>query len=124
MPQIHLTDLAIQRLPASDSYVTYWDQALPAFGIRIGKRSRTFVIMKGTERKRISLGRYPALTLKDARQKAYAFCSAQYIQAPASTAPSAQFAVDQFLQSHAAKIRSKTLHETKRVLLKHFSPRF
>jgi hypothetical protein len=59
MPVLHLTDLAIQRLPASESYVTYWHQQLPAFGIRIGKRRRTFVIMKGIERKRISLGRYP-----------------------------------------------------------------
>ena len=59
MPVILLTDLAIQKLPASDPHTTYYDQALPGFGIRVGKRSRTFVIMKGLQRKRISLGRFP-----------------------------------------------------------------
>ena len=68
MPTIVLTDIAIRARKPSGTYVTWNDKALPAFGVRVGKRSKTFVVMVGTDRKRISLGKYPAISLQDARQ--------------------------------------------------------
>jgi hypothetical protein len=53
MRRVHLTDLAIRQLPASQNYVIYTDTVmLPmgiSFGIRVGKHSRTFVIMRGAD---------------------------------------------------------------------------
>ncbi len=67
MPKITLTDLAVQRLkPPTGNQVDYWDKSLPGFGIRVAKGgTKTFVVLINRQRK--SLGRYPALTLKEAR---------------------------------------------------------
>jgi integrase len=124
MPVAHLTDLFIQRLQPADPHVTYYDRMLPSFGIRVGKRSRTFVIMKGQNRKRIPLGRYPEISLKHARDRAKVLlCSSQAPQS-ASAAPSVYFAVHQFLQAHAAKTRLGTQRQTTRILTRRFLSAF
>jgi len=64
--RLALTDLTIQRLKPTDRQVTYWD-SLPGFGLRVSKHTKTFVVMKGKERKLVTLGRYPDLALKRAR---------------------------------------------------------
>lgn len=66
MAKVSLTDLGIQKLTPG----TYWDTSLPGFGIRIGKRTKTFVVMRGKERKLVTLGHYPSLTLRAARTSA------------------------------------------------------
>lgn len=66
MPKITLTDLSVQKLKTPG---TYWDAALPAFGVRIGKSAKTFILIRDGGR-RIKLGRYPKISLQAARQKA------------------------------------------------------
>lgn len=61
-----LTDLGLQRLKPG----TYFDTKTPAFGIRVGKHRRTWLITKGQDRKVITLGHYPDLSLADARKRA------------------------------------------------------
>ena len=58
-----LTDLTIRSLPPG----TYFDTKTAAFGIRIGIHKKTWVATKGRERKIITLGHYPALSLAEAR---------------------------------------------------------
>ena len=70
MPRLRLTEIVVRGLRGSDQYVTYFDTNLPGFGIRVGKRSKTFVVVRGRKRERISIGRYPNLSLADARTKA------------------------------------------------------
>lgn len=72
MPTIHFSDLAIQRLKNPDRQTRYFDDSLPGFGILVGKRTKTFFVVKGEDRKLITLGRYPETTLKDARALARA----------------------------------------------------
>ena len=50
MPKVLLTDLSIRKLPVTNGSKTWWDTALPAFGIRVGKRARTFTVMTGSDR--------------------------------------------------------------------------
>jgi Arm DNA-binding domain len=68
MPQLALTDLSVRALKPSDCQITYWDTNLPNFGVRAGKKVRTFVMLLGTERHRVTLGHYPAMSLSKARQ--------------------------------------------------------
>ena len=69
-----LTDVAIRKLasPASGQ-LEVWDSRLPGFGIRVSsKGTRSFVLLyryNGRSR-RLTLGRYPILSLADARAKA------------------------------------------------------
>jgi integrase len=72
MRRIVFTDLALQKLKPTPGYITYWDKALPSFGIRVGLLGKTFVLVRGKNRKRVSLGKYPKISLQDARRKAIA----------------------------------------------------
>jgi hypothetical protein len=66
---MRFTDLTIRALkPASNK--TYWDEATPAFGVRVGKHVKTWVVMRGKTRERLTIGRYPDLSLVDARKEA------------------------------------------------------
>jgi hypothetical protein len=61
-----LTDLSVRTLPEGLDL----DARLPSFGIRVGKRRRTWIVIKGKNRTKVSLGHYPALSLADARKRA------------------------------------------------------
>ncbi|WP_461459190.1 Arm DNA-binding domain-containing protein, partial [Parasphingorhabdus sp.] len=64
-----LTDLQIRRLKVPEKgQKTYYDPGLPGFGVRVSQGgSKTFVVVYGKDRRRRSLGRYPELSLSDAR---------------------------------------------------------
>lgn len=74
MPRRRLTAAAIERLSKpSEGQIDYFDQNLPSFGLRISKRgTRSFFVTTriNGRLKRITLGRWPALGLADARAKA------------------------------------------------------
>ncbi|MGI8568031.1 MAG: integrase arm-type DNA-binding domain-containing protein [Methylocella sp.] len=44
--------------------------ATPSFGIRIGKRRKTWLVVKDQTRTKIRLGHFPSMSLADARKKA------------------------------------------------------
>ena len=70
MPKARLTDISLRSIRAPDiGQVTYWDETLPTFGIRVSQGgSRTFVIQKSG--RRTVVGRYPTLSLSQARTEA------------------------------------------------------
>lgn len=69
--RLAFTDLAIQRLKHPEKgQVRHFDTGLPGFGLTIGTRAKTFIVMHGVERKVTTIGRYPDMSLKDARQEA------------------------------------------------------
>ena len=117
MPRTHLTDLAIKALKP-DERETYWDENFPAFGIRVGKRSKTFLVMVGPRRRRITIGRYPDYSLQKARRKAMSLLSAPHVDHV-----SARFdeALESFLAVHCAKNnKPSTAKQTERLLRRHF----
>lgn len=69
---MRLTDLQISKLkPPQKGQKTYFDDALPGFGVRVSQGgSKSFVVMHSRKRKLRTLGRYPELSLKDARTAA------------------------------------------------------
>ncbi len=69
-----LTDVALRKLspPASGS-MEVWDGRLPGFGVRVSpKGTKSFILLYRHEGrpKRLTIGRYPMLTLSDARKAA------------------------------------------------------
>jgi integrase len=50
----------------------YWETSTPGFGLCVGRKAKTFVVQRDVNGKsqRASLGRYPALSIEDAREQA------------------------------------------------------
>src|SRR5437588_9972160 len=67
---MRLTEISVRALKGSETYVTYFDDTLPGFGVRVGKRSRTFIVLRGKQRQRVSIGKWPDLTVGEARAEA------------------------------------------------------
>lgn len=69
--RIALTDIAIRRLQSPEKgQLKVWDTNLPGFGLIVGKRTKTFTVMVGTDRRTKAIGRYPDMSLKSARERA------------------------------------------------------
>lgn len=111
MSKIALTDMGVQKLAQG----TYFDTKTPAFGIRIGKHRKTWIATKGRDRKTITLGHYPALSLQKARRAALAAFVAPEVKAASITFPEA---LELFLAQD--KWRPSSLRVLKSSL-KHFS---
>ena len=72
MPKTQLTDISIRSLkPPEKGQVTYWDNSLSGFGMRVSQGgAKIFVIVHGANRRRTSMGRYPVIKLSEARIEA------------------------------------------------------
>jgi integrase len=116
--KVHLTDVVVQRLKA-ETQTTYWDASLPAFGLRVGRSRKTWVVMYGEHRARRTLGHYPTLSLAKAREEARKFLAFKPQFAPVSFAA----AVDLFVETQKQRTRPRTWKEAERLLLRHFLPK-
>ena len=68
-----LSDMTVQKLPAPEGTAAklYADDSIPNFAVRVTQRgAKSFVLTVGKERQRITIGRYPIVTLAQAREKA------------------------------------------------------
>lgn len=73
---MRLTDMAIQKMPHVETgQKRVRDSTLPGFGVLVGKASKTFFVMYGERRQLKTLGRYPEISLKDARKAALRYLS-------------------------------------------------
>jgi hypothetical protein len=73
----HLTDVSVRAFAASDKQVKVWDTKTPGFGVRINGRTKSWIVMYGQARTLKVLGRYPELSLADARKQALVYLGAQ-----------------------------------------------
>ena len=126
MPQTQLTDLSIRNIqPPPTGQATYWDGTLPGFGLRISQGgTKSFVLVHGRSRQRVTIGRYPIITLSQARTKAKEMLAEHTLGK--QEAPTLKFeeALTLFGTTHCDKNnRARTSKETKRLLTKHFLPK-
>ena len=72
MPRVNLTDLKVKTLPLPErGQVTYWDDSQSGFGVRVSQGgTKSFVLVHGVNRQRLTLGRYPTISLRQARDQA------------------------------------------------------
>ena len=112
MPRVLLTDLFIRKLKPTGQ-ATYWDKNMPGFGIRSGKHRKTFTIMLGADRQRVTIGYYPAMSLAEARKKALILADTVRPTVSRDFA----FALDSFVELHCQRNnKASTAKETERLL--------
>ena len=117
MPRANLTDIIVRTLKPM-GYATLWDTQLRGFGIRCGLSSKTWVVMVGKHRQRITVGRYPDMTLKEARAAGKALLSRTY-----TATPSLASTIDSYCNLHLApNTKPRSAKEAERLLRRHFIP--
>lgn len=69
--RLALSDLAVRKLKAPErGQSKHRDTVLPGFGVIVGKRTKTFFVTVGADRRNITVGRYPKMSLASARREA------------------------------------------------------
>ena len=113
---MRLTDIAVKAFPVPPKgQRDYWDTSIPSFGIRVSQGgSKTWILMQGGSRR--SLGRYPLITLSEARELARRALRSKTLGLYTITYPEA---LELFLKTHCKELR--TAHEYERLLRKHFT---
>lgn len=128
-----LTELGVRKLTAKGGQrVEIWDEKIPGFGLRVAPSgTKSFVIMyyAAGRKRRLTLGRYPVLSLVDARRRALetlvkvASGSDPKGGEPASTLRY-RFTdmVGEFVEAHCARHnRENHARETERILRSRFA---
>src|SRR5947209_6431883 len=69
---MHLTDMVVRNLRAPErGQITYTDDNPTGFGVRVSQGgTKTFTLVYGEDRQRVSIGRFPIISLADARTEA------------------------------------------------------
>jgi integrase len=116
VPVTHFTDLVVSRLQTPG---IYYDDTTPAFGIRVGKNRKAWVITRGIDRQRISIGKYPQMTLAEARKEARRRLSEE----PRPRAIRVTFLAAYALYKDAITgLKPQTQIDYKRMINRHFLP--
>ena len=123
---MRLTDIAIKTLaPPQQGQKTYTDDTLPGFGVRVSQGgTKTFVLVYGERRERVTLGRYPIITLAQAREKAKDILARRQLNGD-DPKPTLTFegAFEAFIRGHLqTKNRPSTAKETERLIRRHALP--
>jgi integrase len=118
MPTLSLTDLTIRSLKA-EKRTDFWDTKLPSFGVRIGPRSKTFIVKVGNGRK--SVGSYPETALADARKLAMALKAEKPREGQPTTFKQAYEA---FKTHHVAQKKKNTRDSYLRMIDGYYMPEF
>jgi integrase len=121
-----LSDVTIRSLSAPErGQLSYPDDALPGFGVRVSQGgSRTFVLVHGRSRTRTTIGRYPVISLAQARARAREILAEITLGRYRPKSLRFEEALDLFIENHLkAKNRTNTAKETER-LLRRVLPKF
>ncbi len=120
---MHLTDLKLRALPFEDGQRDYADDAVSGLSVRVGKRSKTFMLLirSGTSRTRLKLGQYPDLTLSQAREKARDRLAEARVKKEQPRSLTYESAFQQFKALHVPTMRPGSQHHCIRILTTRFT---
>lgn len=108
--KLHLTDVAVKKLsPPEDGQVTYWDDATPGFGLRLSARAKSYVVMYGEKRQLKTLGRYPDLSLGDARKRAKLFLATAATKPDPDASYDYEAVLAEYLVDCRKRVRASTM---------------
>src|SRR5580693_589337 len=108
-----LTDIAVRNLkPPERGQVTLTDDSLPGFGLRVSQGgTKSFVLVHGKTRERVTIGQYPAISLADARSEAKRFLAKRTLGKARPKSIAWDEAKTLFLAACAQKNKSRTLDD-------------
>jgi hypothetical protein len=113
VPILSLTDLTLRHLKPTATQVSYWDKSLPNFGIRVSPGgAMTWILLLGSDRQRISIGRYPTISLAQARVEAKRILAERTLGKRAPQTVSFQEALAIYVSTHL--INNRTGYESER----------
>ncbi len=124
MPKSKLTDVSIRSLPSPENgQVTFWDINQPGFGVRVSQGgTRTFIVVYGSTRRRFTIGRFPKISLKQARDQAKKLQAGLTLGiVEKNTSPIFSDAKELFLSACRQKNRPRTVYDYDRHLKRHFA---
>ncbi len=113
-----LTDLSIRSLPPPEKGVKrYWDKDGLCIQVSQGG-AKTFYLVHGTRRQFLKLGRYPTMSLSQARDRVRTIIAKKTLGIADETAEhTVQDAIDRYLATHCdLKNKPRTAKETRRLL--------
>jgi integrase len=110
---VKLTDLTLQKLKFDGTQKRIFDDGLPNFGVRTYQSGHRFIVLVGKERQSHTIGRYPEMSLKEARTAALRLLSDT--NAPKSTKLSNE-ALDAFFTHCEGKNKPRTVRDYRRLL--------
>ena len=112
---MRFTDQTVRTLPVGK----YFDDTTPAFGIRVGKNRRTWIVQRGADRRIIRVGHYPAMTLSEARTKGKQLLAATQLN---HDRVSFEEAYELFKKTHLPRLKARTQVDYKRFLDRYYVP--
>jgi hypothetical protein len=89
----------------------YADDTLPGFGLRVGTNSKTFVLTTGADRRRITIGRYPIVSLAQAREKAKTILAKRQLGLDKPLSPFFSKIEDEYREFRDKTLRAGTLRK-------------
>ncbi|HEY5209816.1 MAG TPA: Arm DNA-binding domain-containing protein [Stellaceae bacterium] len=123
---MRLTDIGVNALPIpSQGQKTYRDDALPGFCVRISHGgTKTFTLIVGKNRQFITLGRYPVISLAEARGKAKHILASRTLGHLMPETIAFKDALTEYLALKERANKASSYASTKRRLQVHFLPAF
>lgn len=118
---MRFTDIAIRGFkPPERGQRDYWDDGTPGFGIRVSQGgTKSFVLILNGNRR--TLGRFPQITLAEARKEARKLLAQQEL-GRTFTGITCADALDEYIAQHVKKNnKPSSAYEAERSLRKHFS---
>ncbi len=105
---MRFSDATIRALPAPEKgQKLYTDESISGFGLRVGARSRVFVLTVGKERERITIGKFgpDGFTLDEAHKKAQAILRDGELGIVQKPTPALSVVQSEFLAQRDTKVR-------------------
>lgn len=117
-----LTDIHVQKLPLPKvGAKTYFDDTLKGFAVRVSAGgTKAFTLLHGKTRRRTALGKYPLVSLHEARSAARRLLAKETLGQIQESSTSADLAVEAYLERMSKKLRVGTYKEYSRILNGYF----
>ena len=111
---MRMTDISLRALPLeTKGSKKYWDESTPGFGVRCSAKSKSFIVMYGKDRRLVTLGKYPDMSLRVARAEAKLVLAAK---PRLRTLKGTRETISAFLEDASERLRNNTLREYRRHL--------
>lgn len=124
MPKLLLTDIAVKSLtPPAEGQIVYWDTTpgVPGFGCRISQGgARTFILKR--DNRRHTLGRYPTVSLQQARKEAQKRLARRTLGFIDTTSERFEDAFTTYDEVYIETLRASTAYEKRRLFKRNIAP--